>query len=120
MRKLSEYKNEEALDLLADILEPSAEIMTDSEVVDLIMGNEQRMKGVVLMIKNHKTALMRIMAAMDREDPETYECNLFTLPRRILEIINDKDLLSFFMEQQTETSEKSFGSAKENTEVSEE
>lgn len=120
MRKLSDYKNEEALDLLADILEPCSEIMTDKEVVDLLMSEDQKMRGAVLMIKNHKSALRQIMARMDQCDPESYEFNLFTLPRRILEIINDKELLSFFMEQQTETSEMSFGSAKENTEESEE
>ena len=34
MRKLSEYKNEDALDLLADILEPVAHIFADKDFVN--------------------------------------------------------------------------------------
>lgn len=119
MRKLSEFKNEEALDLLADILEPMSVIMTDDEVVDKLMSDGQRMEGAIMLIKNYKPEIIRILAAMDQEDPETYEFNIFTLPRRILEIVNDKELLAFFMEQQTETLKESFGSAKENTKESE-
>lgn len=119
MRKLSEFKNEEALDLLADILEPVSVIMTDDEVVDKLMSDNEKMSGAVLMIRRYKKELRRILAAMDQEDPETYEFNIFTLPRRILEIVNDKELLAFFMEQQTETLKESFGSAKENTEEQE-
>lgn len=119
MRKLSDYKNEEAFDLLADILEPCAEIMTDKEAVDMIMSDANRLKGVSLMIKNHKSTIKLILARMDQCDPESYEAGFFALPRRVLEVVNDKELLAFFMEQQTETLKESFGSAKENTEESE-
>ena len=51
--KLSEVKGEAALDLLADIIEPAAEIMSDPKVKDLISVKN---KGAIIkiLIKDHK------------------------------------------------------------------
>ena len=38
MRKLSEIKGEEALDVLAEIIEPAAEIFTDENVKNALRG----------------------------------------------------------------------------------
>ena len=40
MKKLSEYKDEEALDLLADIIEPVAFIFSDSEFIETLQENK--------------------------------------------------------------------------------
>ena len=44
MRKLSEIKGEEALDVLAEIIEPAAEIFTD-ENVKKALKSESRIKA---------------------------------------------------------------------------
>lgn len=119
MKRLSEYKNEEALDLLVDIMEPAAELMSDSDTVNLLYSKKagDRMKGVKQMIKEHKGAVIEILAALEGVPVNEYECSVFTLPTRLLEILNDKELLSFFMDQQTQSSEMSSTSAMETTQA---
>lgn len=118
MKRLSEYKNEEALDLLVEIMEPASELMSDSEAVALLYSKKpgDRMKGVTQMIKAHERAVIQILAALDGVPVDQYECGFFTLPTRLLEILNDKELLGFFMDQQMPNTEKPSSSAMENTE----
>ena len=118
MKRLSEYKNEAALDLLVEIMEPASELMSDSEAVALLYSKKpgDRMKGVTQMIKAHERAVIQILAALDGVPVDQYECGFFTLPTRLLEILNDKELLGFFMDQQMPNTEKHSSSAMENTE----
>lgn len=118
MKRLSEYKNEAALDLLVEIMEPASELMSDSEAVALLYSKKpgDRMKGVTQMIKAHERAVIQILAALDGVPVDQYECGFFTLPTRLLEILNDKELLGFFMDQQMPNTETPSSSATENTE----
>lgn len=116
MKRLSEFKNEEALCLLADILDPMSEIMVDKEVTDLLRTGkgDDRVKAVSLMIKNHIESVIKILAYMDGEKPEEYSFGFFTLPARILEVLNDPELLSFFTDPEIQSSGQNFGSHPEN------
>lgn len=113
--KLSEYKNEAALDLLADIIEPATEIMADKEVYAVFQSNGKKMTAIKAAIKNHKSAVIEILAALDGVPVEDYECNVFTLPAKLVEILNDKELIEFFTLQGQTEGAKSSGSATENT-----
>ena len=109
--KLSEYQGEAALDILADLIEPAGEIMSDKEIGEVFKKN--RFKAIGLAIKNHKKSVMQIMATMDGVPVDEYKCNVFTLPLKILELLNDSELIRLFTYQgQTNSS----GSASENTE----
>ncbi|MCQ2106551.1 MAG: hypothetical protein MJZ26_12255 [Fibrobacter sp.] len=115
--KLSEYKGEDALDLLADILEPASEIMTDKVLVDMVRNGKNPINAVQRAIKNHKKSVLQIMATMEGVPVEEYECSFFSLPIKLLELANDKELIKFFsMQGQTEPSVTS-GSAMEITEA---
>lgn len=93
---LSEIKGEKALDVLADILEPAQEIMTDEEVVKNFRVGGNRIAGIAQAIRAHKKAVISILAALDGADPETYEVNVLTLPKKLLEIVNDEAMLQLF------------------------
>ena len=93
--KLSEYKNEQALDILADILEPSAKIFSDKEVKEAF-GTGDKIKDIKTAIKTHKAEIIEILAVLDGVPVAEYECNVLTLPVKLLEILNDTDLMSFF------------------------
>ena len=115
--KLSDLKGEAALDAFADLIEPVSEIITDKEFVRLARSNAPRPKLVKAAIKNHKKAVIEVLAILDGESPESYEVNLLTLPKKLLEVANDPEIASLFQSQgQTVTSS---GSATENTEVKE-
>ena len=93
--KLSEYKNEQALDILADILEPSSKIFSDKEVKKAFETGD-KIRGIKAAIKTHKSEIIEILAVLDGVPVAEYECNVLTLPIKLLEILNDTDLMSFF------------------------
>ena len=127
MRKLGEIKGEEAFDVLADIMEPIANIASDKQAAELFgvrnlpKGMEvseyviHRLKTAVpALMRNHKEDIVTILAALSNVDREEYFSNL-SLPS----IINDfSDLMTdpifnaFFTTPQS--TEKSSGSASEN------
>jgi len=119
--KLSEYKGEQALDMLADLIEPAAAIMADKEIATLVKSGAPQIKIIKPAIKNHKPEVIEILAILDGEDPAEYaeKVNLFTLPFKLLEILNDPDLMGLFTSQGQKKEETSSGSATESTEASE-
>ena len=112
--KLSEYQGEAALDILADLIEPAGEIVSDKEIGEVFKKN--RFRAIGLAIKNHKKAVMQIMAIMDGVPVDEYKCNVFTLPAKILELLNDPALIQLFTYQGQTGDAKSSGSVSENTE----
>lgn len=119
MKKLSEYKNEEALDLLADLLEPVSLIFGDAEVVNSLK-NKSRLMAIKDIIKRHKKETLQMLAILDGVPVEEYECTIFTLPLKLLDIFNDEELQTFFGLQSPKMEDESFGSVMENTEETEE
>ena len=115
MRKLSEYKDEEALDLLADILDPVCEIFVDKAVITPLQSGN-KVKAVSVAIKNHKKEVVEIMATLNGVEVKDFHYNIVTLPKMVLEILNDKDLLDFFSSQGEEVTKTPFGSVTEATE----
>ena len=112
MKKLSDYRDDDALDLLADIIEPATEIFADAEVKNAF--DKSKLTAVRVAIKRHKPELMQIMARMDGVPVEEYHCNVLTLPARLLQILSDEDLTAFFTDAaQTSGTEKHSGSAME-------
>ena len=111
--KLSEYRGEAALDILADLIEPAGEIMSDKKIGEVF--KENRFKAIGLAIKNHKKAVMQIMATMDGVPVEEYKCNVFTLPAKILQLLNDPELVQLFTSQGQTGDAKSSGSVAVNT-----
>ena len=113
MKRLSEYRGEEALDLLADLIEPAAEIMQDKELATLF--KEKNMAAAAkTAIKNHKRAVLEIMARLDGVDPNEYAPSIFALPAKLLEILNDPELVNLFTSQGQITEQTSSGSATAN------
>ena len=112
--KLSEYHGEAALDILAELIEPAGEIMSDKHLGEVFKKN--RFKAIGMAIKNHKKAVMQILATMDGVPVDEYKCNVFSLPVKILEILNDPEMIQLFQYQGQTGDAKSSGSASVNTE----
>lgn len=96
--KLTDIQNEQALDVLADIIEPTAEILADEEV-QRIYKSEPKLKLATYIIRNYKKNIIEIMARLDGADPAEYKFNLLTLPKKLLELLNDPDLADLFTSQ---------------------
>lgn len=115
MKKLSEYKDEEALDILADLLEPVINIMGDGRIAGYIKEG-QKTKAIKTAIKDYKNDVMDMMAILEGKPREEYHCNMLTLPMILLNILNDPVLVDFFSSQAELISEIPSGSATESTE----
>lgn len=124
MRKLSDYKGEEAIDLLADIIEPMALILADKSIRAMVENKDEKVPIIKLvkpLLKSHKKELIEILARVAEMPVEEYEktISVFTLPIQVMDLINDPMVQSLFTSQsQTAvTSLTSFGSVTENTEA---
>lgn len=94
--KISDVSNEEAIDMLAEILEPCSEIFTDVNLRKAVENGESQMKIIKMALKEHKEAIIQIMATLDGVPVEEYRCNVLTLPIKLIELLNDKELAPFF------------------------
>lgn len=111
---LSEIKGDEALDSMADLMDPVVEIMADEEFVKLYQTGA-KIKAVAYILRNHKKECKTIMAILDGQDPETFEPNLFTLPKKLIEILADDEVMELFQSQEQLKEGESSGPASENT-----
>ena len=115
--KISEYKNEDAIELLADIIEPTVEILTDKNIQAIFTGQKfNKMHVVKVLLKDHQRSIVEIMAALDGKTYEEYEFNLITGTKQLLELLNDEALISFFQSQGQMMVAESSGSVTANTE----
>ena len=115
MVKLSEYKNEDAIELLADLIEPVSIVLADKEIVDAFR-TRSKLSAIGICMKKYSKEMVDILAILERVPREEYECNLFTAPMKVLEILNDPLLQDFFTSQGLKMEEESSGSVMENTE----
>ena len=117
--KLSEYKNEDAIELLGEIIEPVTKIMGDSELKEILSDQSNKNKKLTIVsfiLKKHKSEVIEILAKLDGKKVDEYECNIFTLPMKVMEILNDEELQLFFKSQVDEIVKEGTGSAMANTE----
>ena len=116
--KLSDYKDEEALEVLADLIEPASEIFSDKEI-KAAAESGKRAAAVSVAIKRHKKAVMSILAALDRTPIEEYHCNIFTLPIMLGEMFNDPNVMALFISAGQTAAQTPSGSRSENIEARE-
>lgn len=117
MKKLSEYRGDEALDLLAELVDPAIEIMADADVAKKLQ-NRHFAAAVKPILKNHKQSVLTILALLNGKTVDEYkkEVNLFTIPKALLELLSDPDLMSLFISAEQTGGVTPSGSALENTE----
>ena len=110
--KLSDFKGEEALDLMADLLEPATEILNDEKTKAL--RGLPYVKVAQHILKHHKKNTLKIYELLYKEDGK--EATPIKLLTMLVDVLSDEDLQSLFTSQGQNTDRTSSGSATENTE----
>lgn len=112
--KLSDIKGPEALELLADLIEPAAAIMADPEAK--VQFEKSPFKFVKFAIKQHRDEVMEILAILSGESVEEFSANvnILTVPKLLLDLINDEELMELFGSQGQTGDATSSGSASAN------
>ena len=124
MKKLSEFKDDEAMDVLAEILEPAYNLIKDNDFKVAMRGDKEkgilpnRLEAVKVAITKHRKDVVKMMAVLNETPVEEFHYNLLTLPTMMLEMLNDKELIRFFSYKSETDFEIPSGSAMENTEES--
>lgn len=110
MKKLAEYKDEEALEILADLLDPTIKILGDKEIAQIVRSGN-KLTLVKEIIKKYPKDIMEIMAILEGVPIEEYHINIISLPKMLADIINDPLLSDFFVSQGEMVSKTPSGSA---------
>lgn len=115
--KLSEIKGERTFDVIADIIDPIANIAEDKECMKLFKkqkppkGVDARAyaikrlkKGVPALLRDHKGDIMAIMAAIEGVSVEEYAAslNLAKLTTDVIELATDEAFVDLFISAQKE------------------
>lgn len=111
--KLSEFKDEAALDLIADIIEPATEILADPAIKEAF--SRSKMAAIKVAIKSHKNAIREIVARLDGKNPEEYHFTALSLPVKLLTLLNDPELQQLFTSSGQMEDVTACSSASENT-----
>ncbi len=99
-KKLSEYRNEEAAAVLADIIEPASEIMSDEKFREAL--KDSKISAAKIALKEHGKAIIDVLAIYDGAEREKYSINPIGIVSKVIAILNDKDLMSAFtLQEQT-------------------
>lgn len=114
MKRLSDYTDEEAIDLWADLLDPITVIIKDPNLQDL------RQKAPIEMakeiIKLHKSEVTEILLRID-PTPITGLNLIVRVVDVIMEIEESSEIMSFFDSSEPSEQQKPFGSATANTQA---
>ena len=128
--KLSDIKGPRAVDVIAELIQPLANIAGDRENIGHLFSHEivegkteaestaERLKeNVPLLLKTHNADILAILSVINDEDPES-----ISVPKiitGILDLIGDEDFMALFMSavpkearQQPTGSSKTAGTSK--------
>nr|DAO40692.1 MAG TPA: hypothetical protein [Caudoviricetes sp.] len=94
--KITDRKNEAALDLIVEILEPASKIFSDKELRKILAQREAPIKVAKYVLKNYKKEVIEMLAALKGVSCDEYEANAFQMLAEMLEVVQDEELLSFF------------------------
>ena len=112
--KLSEIRGEAAIELLGDMLTPATEIMADPKVSSAVESGKPKLVIATTILKNHAKSILTILALLNQEDPETYNPSLLALPKMVMDLLEDEELMDLFRSQGQLKEDESSASASEN------
>ena len=126
--KLSDIQGERVFDVIADIIDPIANIAEDEKASAMFRREklpdgmtakqfvtQRARKALPALLKGHKGDIIAILAAIEGVSADAYKgtLNLVKLTRDTAELLTDDAFTVLFISAQ---SENSSGSARENTE----
>lgn len=130
--KLSDIKGDRVLDVIADIIDPIANMVQDKDVAEMFErkavpdGMDARdffakrmRKGMPVLLKDHKADIIAIMAAIEGVTPEQYaeSLNFPKLFTDVMELVTDNAFLDFLSSPETKKGADAPGAASVSFEV---
>lgn len=113
---LSDYKNEDAIDLIADLIVPITTILGDSDMRSAVAEDAPKAELIKIALKAHKKEVIEILARIQGIEPSEYKGTPVTMSFQILELLNDEEVQKLFLSEQQTEDLIPLMSATENTE----
>jgi len=128
--RLSDIKGDRTLDVIADIIDPVANIAEDDEAAALFKREKlpegmtpkefllkRARKAAPALLKGHKADIIAILSTLEGTSPETYSgaLNMVKLVKDFAELMTDEAFTTLFISAQSEGAGQPSGSALENT-----
>lgn len=125
--KLSDIQGDRVFDMIADIIDPIANIAEDKKASAMFRREklpegmtakrfmmQRARKALPVLLKDHKGDIIAILAAIEGVSADAYKdaLNLVKLSQDTVELLTDDAFIELFLSAQ---SENSSGSAQENT-----
>lgn len=116
--KLSDVKGERTLDVIADLIEPVANIASDEEASELFRREkvpegmepkqfmvERFRSAAPKLLKGHKQDVIKILSTIEGTDPDEYAegLNLAKLLNDVVELLTDDEFMGFLSSQASGT-----------------
>ena len=108
--KLSEIKGDRALEVIADVMEPIANIANDAEAKKVFQNatNEPLFKVLPSVIKKHKKDVYSMLAILDGVTVAEYSKNasITKILKDFADVIMDESVQALFISANPENAEK--------------
>lgn len=92
--KLSEFKDEKAIAVIADLLGPIGNIARVKANADA--RNKTPLEFAASILKNNPKDCMTMLAILDDKDPASYHCNAATVLADMVNMLSDDELMALF------------------------
>ncbi len=113
--RLSEFKDEKGIEVVAKLLVPIGNIASNKENGDA--KDKSILAFASSILQNNKRDVMDMLAILSDNDPANYHCTAATVLMDVLNMVSDPELMELFgLQRQTPASS---GSASETTEAPE-
>ena len=120
--RISDFKNEDAIDLVADLIEPIGDLISHEEVKNAIQSGANKLTIAKTMLKSGKAEVLTILATMNGVPVSEFTCNPVSIFKDLLILLQDPEMEAFsdfFLNAQTPTTKDAFGFVSGNTEDAE-
>ena len=115
MKKLSDYKGDEAIELWADLLEPLSAIIIDDKVKEAIQSKKSRLETAKVILSTHKKEAVEILQRIDPEPIDGLNV-VVRLIALLADIGQHEEISSFFgYAEQAKSEDNASGFATANT-----
>lgn len=118
--RISDFKNEDAIELVADLIEPIGDLISHKEVREAIESGQNRLTIAKTMLSCGKSEVMTILATLNGVPVSEFTCNPISIFKDLLILLNDPEMsefADFFMSAQTPTIKDASGFVAENTQA---
>jgi len=113
--KLYEFKDEKAIEVVAALMEPIANIASNPENKKAKENGGTKVHFAAALLRNNSRDVMDMLAILNDQDPAEYHCTAASLISDVINVLNDPELFELFgLQRQTPASS---GSASESTEA---